>query len=486
MSNSTKNNYLTEFAKKTLGNALLYIVQTDAYLRQPCYSSRSDSHYFLIVDHVDDQLWGRCRFIQGEFPELVFNLITVNELQRYPAHAKWPFQFAPCVYSHSGKKLEIQLTEGELYTSLGQAIVAVGHIARLYYLRELDLKTHIWAVRQFGWALRCAELGVARIWAYITYGIYKVHHEEPKIQAQLDWLLACNRNWPQYEKLLLHDVSNYKEAALRLNDIVQYYADCAASITAQKSPFNVTTDNHYVDKQFDFMKGFRQNMIAAFGKNLRAFYLSGSAARGDQNKHSDIDSIAIFNNIDSTVLKKLRDIQAGDKNISVYTLSFAEFLVYPAFRYYTLALGTKKMSGDISLISQLTTSDLQQSIKNNIYTIMQISRAYLISGSYGPRSLHLLKLMTKLADHGVLRLIYQIHEGHYPNKKQTVKVYFQNIPEANAIMMTLLDINNIMDGLTTEVLSGQYESLTNLYKQLDTFSAQILAKAPHFNLTEDI
>lgn len=468
--------YLIDMSKKYLGEALFFIVKADAYLRQPCYSSRAQAQfYFIVSDNSGCDFVTSVSFIQDEFPEYAFNFLTQAELEGYPLHCRWGFKFAEIVYSKNADPLSIALSEEDIVQSLGQSIVGVGHIARLYYLRDLNAKTLTWAVRQFGWALRCAEYGIVMLWQYYISQCYgRVQPEKTNISEALVWLYDTNDNWLEAENRYMSDVAQYKQAALMLNDIVQYFSHALADKIQHTSNIIESNMNAFDANIFAFVASFRDSMLSCFQGNLKAFYLSGSAARGDQHKNSDIDSIAVFDTLDETVLKELRTCQLGYQNTSVYTLSYADLQVYPEFRYYTLASGTKKMAGTISLDTHIQQDTLKESCINNLYVILQVSRDYLIRHNAGPRSLKLLKLMAKLADHGVLRLIMQYTQGQYPEKKEAVYAYFKSSKLAEFIMQFLLNVNERHVDISRSVQQGDAKPLFNFYQHLNSFAENML------------
>lgn len=72
--------YLASVALEYLDNRLTGIVATDSYLRQPDYSSRTESHYYLILAGTVSQEDIRIiRYISREFPESSFNYIYEHE-----------------------------------------------------------------------------------------------------------------------------------------------------------------------------------------------------------------------------------------------------------------------------------------------------------------------------------------------------------------------------------------------------------------------
>lgn len=455
---------------------LLWVVNTDSYIRQPCYSVRTRAQYYLIFEHLNSTIYQKLKYIQGEFPEFLLNYLTESEIYLYPEHGRWQFYFFPILYNKKNKPI-IEVNREDNIKAIEQALFGIGHIARLYYLRTLDSKTHTWAVRQLGWALRYAEFGIIKLYNYIISSKYEVFFPV-EVQEEIEWLIFVNANWVQYENELLSDVSIYQEASLKLNGIVECFSKCLAKDRVEVVGYINDDSNEYDNISFNFIAYFKSDLENEFKDDLMAFYLHGSAARGDQYAGSDIDCIAIFKQLDTVTIMRLKSIISKYDNISVTPLSLNGLINYPDFRFYGLCLGSRKISGHISFQFVNSKAKMIQGMLNNLFTILQVSRAYLLLESYGPRAPYMLKLMMKLSDHGYMRLKIMLETDSFPNKKEAVRQFFKNDTNATLIMEYLLDIPHIDKKISVAVQNGDYEPIKAQYHlllqfvdvQLKTFS----------------
>lgn len=473
--------YFINSCIELLDDNLLYIVNTDSYIRQPCYSSRAIDCYYLIVENDKAMVLEKIKYIQGEFQEFVLNYLTSEEVLKYPPQGKWQFIFSKNIYKKNDLPI-LEATSDDHLQALRQALIGVGHIARHYYLRDLDTKTHTWAVRQFGWALKYAEFGILSLWNYIRYGKYSSSIEKyTKIKPELEWLLSTNKQWIQAERLMLADVQEYKQASLKLNKIQQYFSKTLRA--------NVSKENYL---QLDQVKSnnidvghiaeFKDDLIAKFKNNVRALYLIGSAARGDQNKDSDIDTIIVFSKLDEEVLIILSQIIQKYKKLSAYTLSMEDLIIYPEFRYYTLNEGSKKVFGDISFKETTQNLKVIDGTLNNMFIILQVARSYLLMSNYGHRSVHMLKLMMKLADHGCMRPFAKYSSGKFPDKQADVKSIFTGNKFSTEVIEFVQNVNNHSTEVQHSLLNGNQQPLIDAYTLLDNFVAEFREMQNNYNL----
>ena len=458
--------------KELFSDELIFIFNTDSYIRQPCYSSRARDFYYLVLANCDDSTLSRIKYLQGEFPELFINYISIAELHDYPAQGKWQFVFSAMIYAKDGVKLLEASMEDNLQ-AISQAIVGVGHIARLYYLRSLKPKTYTWGVRQLGWAMRYAENVIVKLSNYILTHNYNIEGLEPDVSNDVSWLVEVNLNWEMHEKLLLAEPYQYQQYALRLNKIVQCFSRLLAPHYENKYYVHDKA-NSADDPKFASLASLKSDMTDALGDNLLALYVSGSAARGDQHARSDVDTIGVFASLDSEVLDIVRDVLKKHENTSVYSLSLNDLAVYPRFRYYMLNESTVKIAGTISLLPKQTTPDYFQSIGNNIFTILQISRSYLVLNSFGQRAVHLLRLMMKLADHGCMRPYIQLKKGEYPKKKQDVCEFFNDGGLPLEIINIVDDMNAYYDANLLALKQGNTQPVIDGFALLNKFVAEFM------------
>ena len=70
----------------------------------------------------------------------------------------------------------------------------------------------------------------------------------------------------------------------------------------------------------------RENLIERLGDSLKCLLLYGSWAKGSARKDSDIDLLAIFENVDAEVRKTLSDLSwMDDREITIVTCTMEEF-----------------------------------------------------------------------------------------------------------------------------------------------------------------
>ncbi|MBN8827878.1 MAG: nucleotidyltransferase domain-containing protein [Sphingobacteriia bacterium] len=466
--------YFIKLCKDTFDDNLIYIINTDSYLRQPCYSSKARNYYYLILEKLDNQQLNALKYLQGEFPEFILNCLSYEELENYPSHSKWQFIFSPIIYNKYNVLIE-HLNTQDYVDSIANAIINVGHIARLYYLSDLDDKSHTWAVRQLGWALRYAEKGIVNLWNYIQIGEYSNSNTDLNITGEIEWLITINNFWEKFEYELLQNIEEYKKASLILNRIVQYYSEkLATNIT--NSNFIEDSSNEYDESKFHFISLITNDLKQKFNDNLRTFYLYGSAARGEQHKTSDVDSIVVFDKLDDDTLAVLREIKVNHPNLSIYSLSINDLIIYPSFKYYTQNLGSKKIYGNISFKPANSLDDIINGMINNLFIIIQISRAYLIGENFGPRAIHLLKLMMKLADHGCMRLLINYYKKEFPQNKEEVKAFFKEELLANKVIDFVININDEADKIKASLLNGNNSLITENYQLLISFAKDFYSK----------
>jgi predicted nucleotidyltransferase len=462
--------YFISTATEHLGNNLLGIALTDSFLRQPDYSSRGITQLYLVVRDESKNIIFVARYLQAEFPELIFNYVTLTELKKYPQHCIWQFSTAPWIYGQNFIAEVLNDMCSDDVEGVRQALFGVTHAARLYYLRKLPAKTHTWGVRQLGWALRCAEMGICNL----TFQLEKSRIEPMvipvEIEKDINWLFSCNRNWHELENKLLNKIDKFRNVASRLNKIAVHYVNHIETIYPQIKYKKIIAKPEIPSTLEFVLIPLIEALKSALGEQLHAVYLHGSAARGDMRPGSDIDSIAIVDRVDQTVLEAIRVIQEQINNLTISIFSLNEINQYPAFRQYALINGVIRIFGNIAFdMSNSTNNDLY-GILNNIYIIKQISRGYLISAQYGPRAHYMLSLMMKLADHGCLRPMKKLEMGIYEKKKESIKIYFSDQPEFSTILDYVSNLSDNEKEIQKYLLQGDSSKIEYKFKNLLNFS----------------
>ena len=70
--------YFISLCLKLFEGDLIYVINTDSYIRQPCYSSRAKDFYYLILQNSDLDTIRKVKYIQSEFKEFYINYLTYN------------------------------------------------------------------------------------------------------------------------------------------------------------------------------------------------------------------------------------------------------------------------------------------------------------------------------------------------------------------------------------------------------------------------
>ncbi|QZN95766.1 nucleotidyltransferase domain-containing protein [Symbiopectobacterium purcellii] len=461
-------------AKYLFGDNLSGIAETDAFLRQPDYSSRAVGHYYLIV-HEDggEKMAFAAQYLHAEFPELSLNYLTERELADYPAHGRWPFHTCHWPYRNASIEHALAACKPDYPDALRQAAFATTHIARLYYLRDLPAKTHAWGVRQLGWAMRYAEQGLSKL-----LGQLETRHHSPLSVAgmnkeDLRWLTYTNSHWQPFERSLLENANTFRTAAARLSAIVECYAQHIAagypdtqSVIAQRAETAPAAIHGMTAPIVNALN-------AAFGDRLLSLYLYGSAARGDMRPDSDIDLMAVFDSVDHPTLEQVRRIQHRFEKLSLSVYSLNTIRQYPTFRRHGLLNGARHLAGPFCFAQTSGPSDTVSTILNNLYSIRQVARSYLVSGCYGQRAHYQLSLMVKLADHGCLRPLQQWQSLHYPAHRNEAIDYFSDCGFASSLLEHASQLAQEEETLRIQLMAGNRQALTRHWLTLNDFAHHI-------------
>lgn len=469
-----RKQYFCNTAKYLFGNNLSGIAETDAFLRQPDYSSRAVGHYYLIVneDYGEETVFAT-QYLQAEFPELSLNYLTERELASYPAHGLW--QFNACLWHYRNSQIEhvLSVCEPDYSDALRQTVFATTHIARLYYLRDLPTKTHVWGVRQLGWAMRYVENGLSKL-----LGLLETRHHCPLPVAGMNkedirWLTYANSHWQTFERTLLENADSFRTAAAKLSAIVECYAQhIAAGYPDTQSVITQCADAPPAEI-YTATSPIVDALQAAFGDRLLSLYLHGSAARGDMRPDSDIDLMVMFDCVDHPTLEQVRRIQHRFEKLTLSVYSLSNIRQYPTFRRYGLLNGTRHLAGPFCFAQGSSQTENVNAIMNNLYTIRQVARGYLVTGCYGQRAHYLLSQMIKLADHGCLRPLQQLQSHHYPENRAEVIAYFSGCELASALLNHATQLTAEEEVLRVQLMAGKHQVLTQQWLRLNTFANHI-------------
>lgn len=397
------------------------------------------------------------QYLHAEFPELSLNYLTESELADYPAHGCWPFHTCHWPYRNAAIEHALAACKPDYPDALQQAAFATTHIARLYYLRDLPAKTHAWGVRQLGWAMRYAEQGLSKL-----LGQLETRHHSPLSVAgmnneDLRWLTYTNSNWQLFERSLLENANTFRTTA--------GYPDTQRVIAqrAETAPAAIHTMTAPIVDALN----------TVFGDRLLSLYLYGSAARGDMRPDSDIDLMAVFDSVDPPTLEQVRRIQHRFEKLSLCVCSLNTVRQYPTFRRHDLLNGTCHLAGPFCFAQTNGPSDTVNTILNNLYSIRQVARSYLISGCYGQRAHYQLSLMVKLADHGCLRALQQWQSLHYPIHRNEAVDYFSDCDFASSLLEHASQLAQEEETLCIQLMAGNRQALTQHWLTLNAFARRI-------------
>ena len=467
------NTYLVSVSLEYLGSRLSGIVATDSYLRQPDYSSRAENHYYFILsgDLYQEDI-GILRYLAREFPESSFNFIYECELAGYPAHVIWQFQLSEWLYKKND--YQIMMPERELLEESRQAIFACCHLSRLYYLRNLNLKTHIWGVRQFGWSVRYALNCL-----FNPDQGYSLNEQEI---ADRNWLIDLQNNGIQHKRRLNHSEAAFRDAASRLSDIVSRKAE----ELQRKQPVTdilVSASSHdtFSENITLAVNTVKKRLAQEIGSSLLSFYLHGSAARGDMRPGSDIDSFIVVDKVSRDILESVRNIQSDNPPFTILVYGLAEINHYPKFRRYGLVNGTKLVSGDWCLRFKPDINDDIAGIINNIFTVRQVARAYLIEGSYGQRAHYIAAIMVKLIDHGCLRPLQKLQTGSYPPSRAAVRQCFPGVAPYLKVLSFIDNLESNEQTLKEALFKGDVTPIEQLFYALSEAACLLEIQVKNFD-----
>jgi len=452
------NTYLVSVALKYFGNRLIGIVATDSYLRQPDYSSRAENHYYFILsDNLYQEDIGILRYIAREFPESLFNFIYESELADYPPHVIWQFRCSEWIFKKNNH--QIMMPEREVLAEVRQAIFAIYHLSRLYYLRSLNLKTHIWGVRQFGWSVRYA--------LHCLFNREQLSQFDAQEIADRNWLMDFQHNWMEQKKRLTDSESEFRDAVSRLSEIATRRADAVQKIHPVRDALVGSSGNDTLSENIvSIINTVRDRLARKIGPSLLSFYLQGSAARGDMRPESDIDGFIIVDNINRDTLEIVRNIQSDNPPVTILLYSVAEINHYPQFRRYALMSGTKLVSGDWRLNFKFDLNDDIAGIINNIFIVRQVVRAYLIEGCYGQRAHYIAALMAKLIDHGCLRPLLKLQTGRYPHSRSEVRERFSDTAPLLNVLSFIDNLESNEQALKDALLKDDVTRIERLFNEL--------------------
>jgi predicted nucleotidyltransferase len=456
--------HLSATARQLFQDDLIGMVSTDSYLRQPDFSSRVRLHYYLVLhDGNERSALYKARYLQNEFPDAVFNLSFRSELECYPAHGVWQFTRSPWILLD--KSTPLGLRDTDVREEIRQCVFATSHLSRLYFLRNLSPKTHTWGVRQFGWAVRYAE-------HCLTTGSGNTKHV-----PVASWLKGIAGNWSGYEGRLLDSVDAFREAASTLSGLSTVHANLLQSDRSEDCFFEqepTVADNAEVQLLVDEAnKALRREL----GVDVLSFYLHGSAARGDMRPGSDVDTFLIVGDVSHDTLNTVRKIQAKLPPLTISVYARNEINQYPKFRRYALTNGIKHIGGDWAIQPAVTTQDELNGVLNNIFTVRQMARSYLISGSYGPRASYVAGLMSKLTDHGCLRPLQRLNTGTYPATRSHVR---QSLGSSQPALKKILNIADTLkqndSAITSALLGGDSSGIEDQFFTLLQASVELEVK----------
>ncbi|MCS3430431.1 nucleotidyltransferase domain-containing protein [Klebsiella sp. BIGb0407] len=337
-----------------------------------------------------------------------------------------------------------------------QAIFSCYHLCRLYYIRNLNLKTHIWGVRQFGWSVR-----------YALNCLFNPDHGHSFSEQDIsdrNWLIDIQHHWLQHKGKLTCSEDAFRDAVSHLSEIVSRRAEGlqrthpVTSVLVSGSVHDTVPENIAL-----VVNGVKKRLAREMGSSLLSFYLNGSAARGEMRPGSDIDSFIIVDKVSRDILDTVKDIQSDNPPFTILVYSLAEINHYPEFRRYGLSHGIKWVSGDWCLRFKPDIHDDIAGIIINIFTVRKVARVYLIEGSYGPRAHYIAAIMTKLIDHGGLRPLQKRLTGIYPTSRAELRAFFTDRAPYACILSFIDNLESNEQTLKEALLKGNVSLIEQLF-----------------------
>jgi len=105
-----------------------------------------------------------------------------------------------------------------------------------------------------------------------------------------------------------------------------------------------------------------------------------------------------------------------------------------------------------------------------------------LMSNYGHRSVHMLKLMMKLADHGCMRPFAKYSSGKFPDKQADVKSIFTGNKFSTEVIEFVQNVNNHSTEVQHSLLNGNQQPLIDAYTLLDNFVAEFREMQNNYNL----
>lgn len=466
-----ENQAFIQSCQTTFGSGLVAMFYGDNYVRASDFTFAYANHFILVLGRVGKEELDKARVILADFPDYFIHVVSRTEIEQYPRHGLWQFASRVPILGIYPKSLA-DLDNSTIFAGIQHSVAETSHIVRRHFLSPRGLWNTIWSVRFCEWVVKVVDLGIIRLWHYLITGTYPEYMQDIRNTFERSSpggrVLNYIANWPQEKKRLLGDQNELDIFLLDLNELLEFYT----KLIADRFPsFSIK----YSDKKIE--AGQNDSLFVEFAKvleqlmkdNLLMLLLSGSQARGEAQHHSDVDTIAVFEIVNSETLVKLRTTLTEFPGFSSYILSNNGFRVYPSYRRHTFLYGCRYLAGQMIPNMSFDTMDLLDGIRHTLLVIAQISREYYVRGSYSNRAIASVRWQAKMADFGCLRLLPLLKGERYLDSRIEVQEYFSNDENILRLLDLLTNPSEWRERLQCELSNGSRDTLDQLLLTVNYF-----------------
>lgn len=441
---------------------IIALFEGDNYVRIPDMALNHPYHFILILKKVTKNELDKIRVILSEFPTFYIHPLSENDIEQYPQHGLWQFAFRRPLLGDWFITTD-QLSDEVVVAGIQHSLIEISHVARKYFLSDPSPWNTIWATRSGLWMLKVIDHGVLRLWQYLQTQSYPCSLAEFKDAVDdsekdvLEKIYQHITHWEVVAQELMQHQDKLDDFLLLLSDLVeQYVKKIAASSIAQHANVLLGKQQNRAITAHEngFIREFTQRCYETFGEDLLLLLLSGSQARGDANQLSDVDTISVFNVVDTNVLRQLKNILSLSPQFSSYILSANGFAGYPSYRNYTFQFGCKQLAGSLDIAVTINPTHLREGMRQTLLSIVQLSREYYIRGSFSLRTINSIRWQAKMFDFGYLRLLLLLKGNGYPQSREDVYDSFKDDPVASGLFDILQNSHSLTQNWRTHLLQG--------------------------------
>jgi predicted nucleotidyltransferase len=455
----TEKQMFIKSCQAVFDDQLIAMFEGDNYVRVSDFTFAYANHFVLVLERVNKSELDKMRVVLADFPTYFAHVLSKMELKQYPKHGLWQFAFRQPLVGSWPVSLE-KIAPTSILAGVQHSIAQVSHIVRKHLLSPHSNWNTIWAVRFGAWALQLADLGIIRLWHCFDSRMYPESLQDvldstttPTLKPAIKKTVHYIENWPQVREEFLQSPGKLHAFLLHLNELVEYYVQLVAEQFALPQP-EYTNRQVAVGQTNSLFNNFADSFKQMMGDRLLLLLLSGSQARGEAERTSDVDTIAVLDTVDSTTLHQLKTLLAQFPDFSTYVLSLDGFRVYPAYRRYTFHYGCQYLTGRLALNSMIDTVDLSEGIRHTLITIAQVSREYYVRSSFSPRVIASIRWQAKMADFGCLRLLPLLNGESYLNSRDDVRKHFGKDENVLCLLDILANSSEWRNQLRCDLLRG--------------------------------